>query len=461
MAPGPIVDLNEEFSALHAHTLHTQAEYTAQAVATILSLYGEGARVWLVGHSMGGIVARHAMRMILPGNSRPGNLVQDVVEVIVTISTPNTFPPVSFDRGMERIYSGPYDPRVLDSAAMAASLPSGSTAPTGAIMIALCGGLPDHQISSDGCPFARPPRNDVKLGQRIGSQADPGVFSVFTSGLELAWTGTDHNAAVWCEQVRWIVARALMEMTIPRKSGRDGEAAETPPRRSEMVKTARRWFLAEWDVKRPGATLSATGDGESSRLSPSAPTFENQFTSWRTYILNVSARDTPIELQIMQSTRRSDLEEGIESAVIVELCIDPTAQCQRVQPSEVRLLPPSKSAALGESSLWPRTGKGTHAGESMVWMTFAVLSSDTARSIRVRVHGPRWGVVGMTGDSSMWNLSCGLHGIRLSFFRRSLATDPHALLAPTGQLADRSARGFPPTGRVPRFVPSSAGMEPI
>ena len=122
---------------------------------------------------MGGIVARLAAQMMPPGT----------VDVIITLSTPHILPPVALDIDMDRVYQE-------------ISLPG----PTP--LISVCGGSSDTQIASDACA--------IELDHDQG-------FSVFTSAMPGVWTGVDHQAMVWCHQLRWQVARTLLEIRRVRK----------------------------------------------------------------------------------------------------------------------------------------------------------------------------------------------------------------------------------------------------
>lgn len=102
------VDFNEDFSAFHGQTILDQAEYLNDAVAYILSLYHDPRRsqrdpglpdpssVILVGHSMGGVVAR--TMLIMP------NYQSNSINTIVTMSAPHARPPVSVDAESVRTY---------------------------------------------------------------------------------------------------------------------------------------------------------------------------------------------------------------------------------------------------------------------------------------------------------------------------------------------------------------------
>ncbi|WVF65699.1 hypothetical protein IAT40_000430 [Kwoniella sp. CBS 6097] len=191
------VDLNEEFSAFHAATLREQAKFVESSIHKVLAQYHHlpaaerPAKVTLLGHSMGGIAARLAIT--------PDTI--DIVDMILTMSTPHVIPPLTLDIGMEKIY------REIEDVAT-------STGQEYPILISLCGGVSDTQIVSDSCALPR-------------SVTSPnGGFATFTTGMPHAWTGVDHQAMVWCHQIRWSVARTLLEMTRSRDRQHKRQAAE-------------------------------------------------------------------------------------------------------------------------------------------------------------------------------------------------------------------------------------------
>lgn len=107
------------------------------------------------------------------------------IAAIITMSTPHGVPPARFDSRMDTIYADVqmrlrYDPTPI---------------------LSLCGGITDTMIPSEFC--ALPPR--------VGDSADYRK-TVFTSSLEGCWTGVGHREMVWCHQVRWRVARAVLEL---------------------------------------------------------------------------------------------------------------------------------------------------------------------------------------------------------------------------------------------------------
>ena len=138
-----------------------------------------------MGHSMGGIVATS----LLPNEK---------ISAIITMSTPHLVPPARFDSRINEIYRN--TKRVLD------------TDPTP--ILSLCGGATDLMIPSEACVL--PPTSGIAFRR-----------TVFTSGLDGAWTGVGHREMVWCHQVRTRVARAALELTAATSSSKRGHILDT------------------------------------------------------------------------------------------------------------------------------------------------------------------------------------------------------------------------------------------
>ena len=112
------VDFNAELSVFHGPTLIRQAEFVTDMIDKILAGYEHLPRslrptsVILLGHSMGGIVARLSVMNLaeLSGNANPPqlNLVEaqslTKVNTIVTIGTPHTKSPWPMDETISRLY---------------------------------------------------------------------------------------------------------------------------------------------------------------------------------------------------------------------------------------------------------------------------------------------------------------------------------------------------------------------
>ncbi|WRT68914.1 uncharacterized protein IL334_005896 [Kwoniella shivajii] len=203
------LDLNEDFSAFHARTLKDQATFIQHSIIRVLGEYDHLAlnqrptQVTLLAHSMGGISARLAVKR---------EDVSSKVDMVLTMSTPHTIPPLTFQLEMEAIYQ-----QIAKS--------------TGPLLISVCGGVSDSEIVSDSCALS-----STTITEEDG-------FSVFTSNIPGVWTGVDHQAMVWCHQVRWLVARVLLSMTKQEE-------------RSRKLAVARRWLIGSDQKFNPSSGIA-------------------------------------------------------------------------------------------------------------------------------------------------------------------------------------------------------------
>ena len=217
------VDFNEDFTAFHGQTLLDQAEYLNDAIAFILSLYhtpGQVQRdpglpdptsVIIVGHSMGGVVARTMVTM--------PNYLANSINTIVTLAAPHARPPLSFDGDIVRTYKGVNDYwRNAYAQKWAVDNPLWHVT-----LISIAGGGLDNIVSSDYASIAS------LVPETHG-------FTVFTSSIPNCWTGADHLAITWCDQVRKSVVRALYDVVSVSRSG------QTIPRKDRM-RGFKKWFL--------------------------------------------------------------------------------------------------------------------------------------------------------------------------------------------------------------------------
>ena len=217
------VDLNEDFTAFHGQTILDQAEYLNDAVAYILALYHDPRRaqrdpalpdpssVILVGHSMGGIVARTMLTM--------SNYQSNSINTIVTMSAPHARAPVSVDAEAVSTYA-----RINDYWRGAYTQKWANDNPLWHVtLVSIAGGGLDTVVPSD---FA-------SLESLVPSTHG---FTVFTSGIPDVWTGADHIQMTWCAQLMKPIARSLYHVVDARRP------SQTKPR-AERMRVFKKWYL--------------------------------------------------------------------------------------------------------------------------------------------------------------------------------------------------------------------------
>jgi glycosylphosphatidylinositol deacylase len=163
---------------------------------------------------MGGVVARLAM-----------DDLPNLIDIIMTMSTPHALPPVTLSRDMDTIYD------TLAAQVYNVSAP---------LLFSICGGTADTQIASDACVI---PPSSITKGDG---------FTIFTTGMPGAWTGVEHQTMVWCHQVRWRVARTLLEMT-------------STGNRQDKLAVAEEWLLGNKPV------MTTKMDGDVRRIPVTSP----------------------------------------------------------------------------------------------------------------------------------------------------------------------------------------------
>lgn len=198
------LDYNDDFSAFHGQTLLDQAEYLADSVRFILSLYHKESSsghpdptsVIVVAHSMGGVVARAAF--LHP------HFQAHSISTLVTFASPHVVPPVSVDRNVDRVYNHvngywrrgyglTSDPEAdtVDEREALANL----------VLVSIGGGLSDDTIASES----------VSLSSLLPIDDSHG-FTVFTTAIPGVNTPIDHLAILWCQQLMDTVAKSILSI---------------------------------------------------------------------------------------------------------------------------------------------------------------------------------------------------------------------------------------------------------
>ena len=249
------VDFNEDITAFHGQTLLDQAEYLNEAVAYILSLYHDPRRsrrdpglpdpssVILVGHSMGGIVAR--TMLIMP------NYQSNSINTIVTMSAPHARPPTAFDAEIVRTYK-----RINDYWREAYSQKWANNNPLWHVtLISIAGGGLDTVVPSDYASLSS------LVPETHG-------FTVFTSSVPNVWTGADHLSILWCDQFRKVIVRSLIEAV-------DVHRSSQTKSRAQRMRIFKKWYLTGMEEvaektlpQNEPTTLLTLEDNSNSIISP-------------------------------------------------------------------------------------------------------------------------------------------------------------------------------------------------
>lgn len=219
------VDFNEDFSAFHGQTMLDQAEYLNEVIRYILSLYldprASGRRdpnspdptsVIILGHSMGGIVAR--TMLIMP------NYQSKSINTIVTMSAPHARSPVSFDSQLVNIYE---DINSYWRHAYAQKWANNNPL-WHVTLVSITGGGLDTVVPADYASVE-------------SIVPDTHGFTVFTSSIPRVWSSMDHAAILWCDQFRKVITKALYEIVD------NTRASQTKPR-AERMRVFKKWLLS-------------------------------------------------------------------------------------------------------------------------------------------------------------------------------------------------------------------------
>lgn len=246
------VDFNEDITAFHGQTLLDQAEYLNEAIRYILSLYldprmsvrdsdiPDPTSVIILGHSMGGVVAR--TMLIMP------NYQSNSINTIVTLSAPHARPPVTFDGEIVKIYDD-----INDYWRRAYSQQWANNNPLWHVtLVSIAGGGLDTIVPSDY----------ASLESLV---PDTHGFTVFTTTIPNVWTSMDHQAILWCDQFRKVISRALYDVVDVHR------ATQTKPR-AERMRVFKKHFLtglesiAERDVPSKEPTTLLTLEDNSNAI---------------------------------------------------------------------------------------------------------------------------------------------------------------------------------------------------
>lgn len=170
------VDLMEEFSAFHPDILLRQASYVVDIINHLSKAYNSP--VLILGHSMGGVVARLA--------SMQESYKKDSVNTIITFATPHLASPFPLSVEMQKLYKKMNDFWKLN--------------PPKTAVFSLSPGTLDTQVSSTLTSF------------KTNLPAD--TFTLYTASVKDAETGCDHLNVIWCNQLTRQVSESIINLYI-------------------------------------------------------------------------------------------------------------------------------------------------------------------------------------------------------------------------------------------------------
>lgn len=173
------VDLNEELAALYGAVLERQTEFVSIAVKHILGLYegqkGKPESVILVGHSMGGMVARAVYTT--------KQVTAAMAPLIITQATPHTRPVLVLDPHIQKFYD-----KVNTFWMMEREFDLKEV-----VLLTVGGGRNDIQVPTS---HTNTPLADL---------------ATTTANIPSCWLTADHQAVVWCWQLVMATMRALFD----------------------------------------------------------------------------------------------------------------------------------------------------------------------------------------------------------------------------------------------------------
>ncbi|KFV13149.1 GPI inositol-deacylase, partial [Pterocles gutturalis] len=178
------VNFNEELVALYGGSLQRQTKFVHECIKVILKLYRDRefapSSVAIVGHSMGGLVARALLTL--------KNFKPELINLLITQATPHVAPVMPLDQYLTNFYTAVNNHWILK----AQDLRNLTT-------LSVAGGFRDYQVRSGLAFLPRLSQHDSAL-------------SVVSSAVPRAWASTDHLSIVWCKELILATIRAFFDL---------------------------------------------------------------------------------------------------------------------------------------------------------------------------------------------------------------------------------------------------------
>ncbi len=294
-------------------------------------------------------------------------LPSERISTIITMSTPYTLPPARFDSRIDDIYAKVYHNLKNDVTPV----------------LSLCGGATDTMIPSESCILAPESKEIYRK-------------TIFTSALEGAWTGVGHREMVWCHQIRYRIARALLELSPQKTAGarkevldtwlRDGHESRwaTKHRNSTRLELLDR---GSYDIIPPNLQLSRKPVGSKLYLLPITVTADGNFPA-KLSVLVGKGSIAPISPQ-----GKHPLQVSIYVCSPNKGSIDP-GWCDSLEPDTLKLIP---RPIVGEPFPSPRVASDPDSGGVDESDGVVLYEADTIPS-----HGQWVGIKVENGEGEGW-----------------------------------------------------------
>lgn len=224
------VDLEGEHSAMDGQILEEHTEYVVYAIHRILDHYKasrdaltkEGASVSrylpksviLVGHSMGGFVARAAI--VHP------QLRKSAVETVLTLSSPHQSPPMAMQPSLSHYYERVnrewrrgYEVQTSRTGRYVSDPPLSRV-----VVVSISGGFRDYQVRT-------------QLESLDGIVPRSHGFMISSTAVKNVWLSMEHQVILWCNQLVVQASHTLLSLVDPHTGQ---PFSDTPKRLAMFVK---------------------------------------------------------------------------------------------------------------------------------------------------------------------------------------------------------------------------------
>ncbi|KAL3272555.1 hypothetical protein HHI36_014026 [Cryptolaemus montrouzieri] len=164
------INMNEELTGLSGIFLNDQLDYVNRSLHFILTLYKNQkyppTSVILIGHSMGGVIARKLAQL----ESSP-------VQIVITLASPHKRSPIILDEYISSFYENVKDPIRPNIT-----------------FINLSGGY-----------------SDLLVPTTLTDSKDNTSLYAITTHIPLSWAPADHKQILWCKQTVLVLTRCLFD----------------------------------------------------------------------------------------------------------------------------------------------------------------------------------------------------------------------------------------------------------